>query len=47
MLRAWDKHSNVSSRGNQIFEEFVTRLPTVPLAGTESYWGCRSTSATR
>ena len=27
-----------NSRGNQIFEEFVTRLPTVPLVGTESYW---------
>ena len=25
-------------RGNQIFDEFVTRLPTVPLLGTESYW---------
>jgi acyl-homoserine-lactone acylase len=38
VLAAWDKHSNVESRGNQIFEEFVTRLPTVPLLGTESYW---------
>ena len=38
VLRAWDRTSNVNSRGNQIFEEFVTRLPTVPLAGTESYW---------
>ena len=38
VLAAWDKHSNVESRGNQIFEEFVTRLPTVPLLGTEAYW---------
>ncbi len=38
VLRAWDRTSNVDSRGNQIFEEFVTRLPTVPLVGTESYW---------
>ena len=27
-----------TSRGNHIFEEFVTRLPTLPLVGTESYW---------
>ena len=38
MLAAWDKTSNVDSRGNQIFEEFVTRLPTLPLVGTEAYW---------
>jgi acyl-homoserine-lactone acylase len=38
VLAAWDKHSNVESRGNQIFEEFVKRLPTVPLLGTEGYW---------
>ena len=38
VLAAWDKRSNVGSRGNQIFEEFVTRLPTVPLLGTEAYW---------
>ena len=38
MLQKWDKTSNVNSRGNQIFEEFVTRLPTLPLAGTETYW---------
>ena len=38
VLRAWDRTSNVNSRGNQIFEEFVTRLPTAPLVGTESYW---------
>jgi acyl-homoserine-lactone acylase len=38
VLAAWDKHSNVGSRGNQIFEEFVTRLPTLPLLGTEAYW---------
>jgi acyl-homoserine-lactone acylase len=38
VLRAWDRTSNVNSRGNQIFEEFVTRLPTAPLVGTDSYW---------
>ena len=38
VLAAWDKHSNVNSRGTHIFEEFVTRLPTVPLLGTEAYW---------
>jgi acyl-homoserine-lactone acylase len=38
VLQKWDKTSNVNSRGNQIFEEFVTRLPTLPLAGTETYW---------
>jgi acyl-homoserine-lactone acylase len=38
VLAAWDKHSDVDSRGNQIFEEFVTRLPTLPLVGTEAYW---------
>ena len=38
VLAAWDKHSNVGSRGNHIFEEFVTRLPTLPLLGTEAYW---------
>ena len=38
VLQKWDHTSNVGSRGNQIFEEFVTRLPTVPLAGTEDYW---------
>jgi len=38
VLKAWDRTSNVNSRGNQIFEEFVTRLPTAPVVGTESYW---------
>src|SRR3954468_4637129 len=38
VLAAWDRHSNVDSRGNQIFEEFVKRLPTLPLLGTEAYW---------
>src|ERR1700712_1487665 len=38
VLAAWAKHSNVDSRGTQTFEEFVTRLPTVPLLGTEAYW---------
>jgi hypothetical protein len=26
------------ARGNQISEEFVTRLPTSPLLGTEACW---------
>jgi acyl-homoserine-lactone acylase len=38
VLAAWDRTSDVGSRGNQIFEEFVTRLPTVPLLGKEAYW---------
>ncbi len=32
-LGTWDKHSNIDSRGNQIFEEFVKRLPTSGLLG--------------
>ena len=38
VLAAWDRHSDVTSRGNHIFEEFVKRLPTLPLTGTETYW---------
>ena len=38
VLRAWDRTSNVNSRGNHIFEEFVKRLPTAPVVGTETYW---------
>ena len=38
VLAAWDKHSNVGSRGNQIFEEFVKRLPTQALTGAQTYW---------
>jgi acyl-homoserine-lactone acylase len=38
VLAAWDKHSNISSRGNQIFEEFVKRLPADGLLGGELYW---------
>ncbi|MET0998556.1 MAG: penicillin acylase family protein [Marmoricola sp.] len=38
VLRAWDRTSNVNSRGNHIFEEFVKRLPQAPVVGTESYW---------
>ncbi|MFL6107193.1 MAG: penicillin acylase family protein [Marmoricola sp.] len=37
-LQAWDKHSNIESRGNQIFEEFVKRLPADGLLGGELYW---------
>jgi acyl-homoserine-lactone acylase len=38
VLRAWDRRSDTDSVGTHIFEEFVSRLPTVPLAGTEGYW---------
>lgn len=38
VLRAWDRTSNVNSRGTHIFEEFVKRLPTAPVIGAESYW---------
>ncbi len=33
VLAHWDLHSNTSSRGNQIFEEFVKRIPTSGLLG--------------
>jgi acyl-homoserine-lactone acylase len=38
VLAAWDKHSNVESRGTHIFEEFVARLPKQALTGAETYW---------
>lgn len=38
VLARWDKHSNISSRGNQIFEAFVSRLPVPGLLGGASYW---------
>ncbi|MEO5653067.1 MAG: penicillin acylase family protein [Marmoricola sp.] len=38
VLAAWDRHSNIGSRGNHIFEEFVTRLPKQALTGAETYW---------
>jgi acyl-homoserine-lactone acylase len=38
VLRKWDRHSDASSRGNHIFEEFVKRLPTLPLTGSELSW---------
>jgi len=38
VLANWDKHSNINSRGNQIFEAFVTRLPTPGLLPTASIW---------
>ncbi len=38
VLKAWDRRSNVGSRGNHIFEEFVTRLPKQALTGAETYW---------
>lgn len=33
VLARWDRHSNIDSRGNHIFEEFVKRLPTSGLLG--------------
>ena len=33
ILAKWDKHSNLKSRGNVIFEEFVKQLPTSGLLG--------------
>jgi acyl-homoserine-lactone acylase len=38
VLAAWDLHSNITSRGNHIFEEFVKRLPGSGLLGGELYW---------
>jgi acyl-homoserine-lactone acylase len=37
-LAAWDRHSNVGSRGNHIFEEFVKRLPAPGLLPGPSIW---------
>ncbi|MCW2766254.1 MAG: peptidase penicillin amidase [Nocardioides sp.] len=39
VLRKWDGTSNISSRGTHIFEEFVARLPTVPLDLVDTVWG--------
>ncbi len=38
VLARWDRRSNVASRGNHIFEEFVKRLPKQALTGAETYW---------
>ena len=38
VLATWDKHSNIDSRGNHIFEEFVKRLPKPGLAGAGNIW---------
>jgi acyl-homoserine-lactone acylase len=38
VLAAWDHTSNVDSRGNQIFEQFVKRLPADGLAPSPSIW---------
>lgn len=38
VLSAWDRRSNVTSRGNHIFEEFVTRLPKPGLLPTAPIW---------
>jgi acyl-homoserine-lactone acylase len=38
VLRKWDGTSNISSRGTHIFEEFVARLPTVPLDLADTVW---------
>jgi acyl-homoserine-lactone acylase len=38
VLRKWDGTSNIDSRGTHIFEEFVARLPTVPLDLVDTVW---------
>jgi acyl-homoserine-lactone acylase len=38
VLASWDHTSNVDSRGNQIFEEFVKRLPTPGLLPGPAIW---------
>jgi len=38
VLAAWDKHSNITSRGTHIFEEFVKRLPVPGLLPAPSIW---------
>lgn len=38
VLAAWDHTSNIDSRGNQIFEEFVKRLPTKGLLPAPRVW---------
>lgn len=38
VLASWDKKSNIASRGNHIFEEFVKRLPKAGLVGGQSFW---------
>jgi acyl-homoserine-lactone acylase len=38
VLAAWDHTSNIESRGNHIFEEFVKRLPSAGLLPGPSIW---------
>lgn len=38
VLAAWDRTSNIDSRGNHIFEEFVKRLPSGGLLPGPSIW---------
>lgn len=38
VLAKWDLHSNIGSRGNHIFEEFVKRLPSPGLLPGPSIW---------
>jgi acyl-homoserine-lactone acylase len=38
VLAAWDHTSNVDSRGNHIFEEFVKRLPSGGLVPSPGIW---------
>ncbi|HEX4190389.1 MAG TPA: penicillin acylase family protein [Marmoricola sp.] len=45
VLAAWDKTSNIDSRGNQIFEEFVKRLPADGIIGGQLYWKVPFSSA--
>jgi acyl-homoserine-lactone acylase len=38
VLAAWDHTSNIDSRGNHIFEEFVKRLPSAGLVPGPGIW---------
>ncbi|GAA1132505.1 penicillin acylase family protein [Nocardioides aquiterrae] len=38
VLHDWDGRSNTDSVGTHIFEEFVTRLPTVPAGAVDPVW---------
>jgi acyl-homoserine-lactone acylase len=38
VLAAWDRTSNADSVGTHIFEEFVSRLPTLPVDEVDPVW---------
>ncbi|MEP9364119.1 penicillin acylase family protein [Nocardioides sp. CN2-186] len=38
VLEKWDRTSNTDARGNQIFEEFITRLPSLPVDAADPVW---------